>query len=107
MAYDFKSMGQRIARARKELDITQKELASRVHISGNHLSNIEHGKSTPGLATFIEICSALHTDSSYIIGDGIYPTTDEAITKKLNRKSPENKIIISKIIDSFPDQTIT
>lgn len=107
MAFDYKSMGQRIVRVRNELDITQKELAKRVNISGNHLSNIEKGKSTPGLATFIEICIALHADPSYIIGDGIYPTTDEAIVKKLNRKSPENKIIISKIIDSFPDQPTT
>lgn len=107
MAYDFKSMGQRIVKIRNERNIFQKDLAKMVHISGNHLSNIEKGKSTPGLATFIEICIALHAEPSYIIGDGIYPTIDEAIIRKLNRKSPENKIIISRIIDSFPDQPIT
>ena len=107
MAYDYKSMGQRIARRRKELGLTQKELAAMVNISGNHLSNIENGKSTPGFDTFLEICKALQTDFYYIIGDGVYSTIDVAIVNKLNRKSPENRIIISKIIDDFPDQTIT
>lgn len=107
MAYDHKSMGQKIARLRNELGLTQKELAKMVNISGNHLSNIEKGRSTPGLDTFLEICMALHADPYIIIGDGIFSSTDEAIVKKLNRKSLDHKMIISKIIDDFPDQTIT
>ncbi len=103
MAYKLKSLGKRVFRRRKELGIKQKELAAKINISNNHLSNIENGKAVPSFFTFIDICSALNVNPSYLIDGSIYSMESE-IAEKLNRKSEEHKEIISKIIDSFPDK---
>lgn len=99
----LKSFGKRIFRRRKELGIRQKDLAVKINISNNHLSNIENGKAAPGFFTFLDICSALNVNPSYLIDGSIYSIESE-IAEKLNKKSEEHKEIISKIIDTFPDK---
>lgn len=47
MAYNLKKIGKRISNRRRELDMTQNELASILHISNTHLSNIERGAVPP------------------------------------------------------------
>lgn len=103
MAYKLKSFGKRVFRRRKELGIRQKELAAKINISNNHLSNIENGKAAPSFFTFLDICSALNVNPSYLIDGSVY-SVDSEIAEKLNRKSEEHKEIISKIIDTFPDK---
>ena len=103
MAYKLKSFGKRVYRRRKELGIRQKELAAKINISNNHLSNIENGKAAPSFSIFLDICFALNVNPSYLIDGSVY-SVDSEIAEKLNRKSEENKEIISKIIDSFPDK---
>lgn len=103
MAYKLKAFGKRVFRRRKELGIKQKELAVKINISNNHLSNIENGKAAPGFFTFLDICSALNVNPSYLIDGSVY-SVDSEIAEKLNRKSEDNKKIISKIIDTFPDK---
>lgn len=40
-----------LKRARKEAGLTQEKLASKVGITGNHLSRIERGKADPSFET--------------------------------------------------------
>ena len=47
-ADEAESLGTRIARMRTALGMTQQELASRVAISREALSNLESGRSVPG-----------------------------------------------------------
>lgn len=53
------AIGRRIADLRREVGLTQGELAEKADISVVHLSNIELGKKTPGLSTLIRIAEAL------------------------------------------------
>lgn len=103
MVCNLKQFGKRVRRRRNDLGIRQKELATKINISNNHLSNIENGKAVPGFFTFLDICSALNVSPSYLIDGSIYSIESE-IAEKLNRKSEENKEIISRIIDTFPDK---
>ncbi len=104
MVHDLKPIGKRISQCRRDKELTQKELASLINISNNHLSNIENGKTAPGFDTFIDICSVLKADAAYIIGGEIYSDINEEIIKKLQRCSDENKIRISRILDAFVDE---
>lgn len=70
------------------------------------MSNIETGKSAPGFATFLDICTILNADVTYIIGGDIYPSPDDATINRFKRKSPEDKMIIGRIIDIFPDMPV-
>lgn len=106
MTHDFKAIGRRIATVRREMNLSQKDLAAKINISNNHLSNIETGKSAPGFATFLDICTILNADVTYIIGGDIYPSPDDATINRFKRKSPEDKITIGRIIDIFPDMPV-
>lgn len=102
--YNYKQMGSRIVQRRKELSISQKELASKINISNNHLSNIEWGKALPSLETFLDICRELKISTDYIIAGTIYPEPNEEIINKLKLCSDEDRIKISQIIDIFIKQ---
>lgn len=106
MTHDLKAIGRRIATVRREMNLSQKDLAAKINISNNHLSNIETGKSAPGFATFLDICTILNADVTYIIGGDIYPSPDDATINRFKRKSPEDKMIIGRIIDIFPDMLV-
>ena len=45
MSINLKQFGKRITLRREELDMSQKVLSEKIHISPTHLSNIENGKS--------------------------------------------------------------
>ena len=106
MTHDLKAIGRRIATVRREMNLSQKDLAAKINISNNHLSNIETGKSAPGFATFLDICTILNADVTYIIGGDIYPSPDDATINRFKRKSPEDKMIIGRIIDIFTDMPV-
>ncbi len=57
-AYAFYS-GQILRDARKEENVTQAELASRIGASKSYISKIEHGNMTPSVSTFYRIVHAL------------------------------------------------
>ncbi|MCC0627807.1 MULTISPECIES: helix-turn-helix domain-containing protein [unclassified Clostridioides] len=62
-------LGERIRERRKEMGITIEQLAEKVDIGYNHLSNIERGKKIPSLLTFIKIVNELDTTSDIILKD--------------------------------------
>lgn len=53
--------GKRIQKRRKELGITQEELAEMVHLSRTHMGHIEQGRRSPSLEVINRIAKALKT----------------------------------------------
>ena len=60
-------MGQRIQKERKELGLSQEQLAIAVGVSLNSISSIERGIFSPALDTFHEICDALMVSPDYLL----------------------------------------
>lgn len=60
-------MGQRMKSRRKELKITQSQLAEDIGISNNYVSSIETGNETPSLDTFVRICNRLNVTPDYLL----------------------------------------
>lgn len=80
------AIGGRIADLRREVGLTQGELAEKADISVVHLSNIELGKKTPGLSTFIRIAEALDVATDWILRantPGTYAVANEKIGELL------------------------
>lgn len=67
MKKKFTDMGVRIKSRRKELKMTQGQLAENVGISNNHMSSIENAKETPSLDTFVRICETLNVRPDYLL----------------------------------------
>jgi len=61
------SFGGKVAEERKKLQISQKELATKVQISPQYLNDIEHGKRNPDSDVLIEkLAKALRLDSAVL-----------------------------------------
>lgn len=101
MEYNLKQIGNRIFICRRENGLTQKQFASMLNISNNHLSNIERGKSAPSFLLFLDICSKLKINTDYIALGNVCADVDDEIIQKIKKCSDEDKIKISKIIDAF------
>ena len=99
MYFDYKDIGFRIVQRRKELSLTQKKLAQKLHISNNHLSNIENGKAGPSFELFICICKELKISSDYLVFNIVHPDPTESVNEKIKLCTDENKIIIAKFVD--------
>ena len=79
-------VGKRIAEIRREVGMTQEQLAEKAEISVVHLSNIELGKKLPGLAVLIRIAEALEVATDWILRanvPGTYAVANEKIGKLL------------------------
>ena len=65
-------MGQRIKLRRKELKISQTELAELIDVSNNHMSSIENAKTKPSMDNFIKLCEVLKVTPDYLLLGSIH-----------------------------------
>lgn len=57
---DYIAMGQRIRARRRELGLTQEQLAERVDISPSFVGHLERGEKIPSVDTLARLCACLH-----------------------------------------------
>ncbi|MEY8256155.1 helix-turn-helix domain-containing protein [uncultured Dubosiella sp.] len=80
---DYKLIGTRIRNRRKELKLTQEELAEKAQITPFYLSKIENGKSSPTLETIAVLANELDTDLTTIIS-GVSTINNNYVDKRLS-----------------------
>ena len=84
---DYKALGERIAKRRKVLNMTQEEVAQATGLSNNYISNIENNHSIPSIDTLLKICEAIDTTPNYLLlGISSYSDTEEDLRSKINEK---------------------
>ena len=59
-----KTLGRKIQRIRKKNNITQEELADKIHVSRAYVGYIEQGRNTPSLEVLEKIARVLKTRMS-------------------------------------------
>ncbi|WP_131077199.1 helix-turn-helix domain-containing protein [Clostridioides difficile] len=112
----MESLGDRIANLRKELDINQKELATKVGITEASLSRYENNLREPKSEIIVRLAKALETSTDYLLGvnDNTKISKEEKLiienlsvsekTKKLLEKiyslEKEDREAIEKMIDN-------
>jgi len=64
---NYKTMGFRIRMLRKELNMTQEQLAEQAAVSASFLGHVERGTRIASLETLVAICTALNTDPNYLL----------------------------------------
>lgn len=85
MEIDYKALGERIAKRRKVLNLTQDNVAEATGLSNNHISNIENNHSIPSLDTLVKICETLDITPDYFLL-GIVRHTDDNLLAQINQK---------------------
>lgn len=94
-------MGDRIVARRKQLRLTQEELAEAAGVTPQMVSTAELGKKALRPSNIIKICSALDVSPDYLLLGRISDTDHSILAQKIACLSPEQYRHLEDIIDSF------
>lgn len=100
---DYKKVGERIAKRRKELGYTQWQLEEKANLGFKYLSNIERAKTVLSVDVLMRICNALEITPDYLL----LGTTDTnnpniisaAINSRVNHMSPKQTELAFSMMD--------
>lgn len=77
MEIDYIGIGKRIRKRRKQLRLTQQQLAEMANLSDTNISHIERGATKLSLPSLISITNALNTTTDYLLMDVINNSESE------------------------------
>lgn len=102
MHINLNAMGTRMKRRRKELKMSQAELAEKINVSNNHISSIETGKQIPSLTTFVKICEQLDTTPDFLLLGSLHTDNlPKNIYDSLALCSKKDLPLIQDIVENF------
>lgn len=100
MAVDFEIIGKRLKQARKDVNLTQENLAEKMDVSVAYISKVETGKIHINLERLSEICGILNTTEGQIL-NGVSSNSQEYLDiefyKLLKSCSIENQKLVYDI----------
>lgn len=95
-----RAMGERISKRRKQLKITQEQLAAEMDVSTQMISYAEQGRKAIRPENLIKLCSVLDVSADYILTGQAGDRELDAITEKLRLLSGEELSLVESILDS-------
>lgn len=64
---DYKDLGKRVRILRRQLHMTQEQLAEKLELSSSFLGHIERGTRAASLETIIALCNVLDVSPEYLL----------------------------------------
>lgn len=105
MYVNYKELGARIARRRRELGLKQYQVSERAGLSDKYISCIETAKSIPSIDVLVRICDALETTPDLLLLGAVGQTDGEAFEqqtiRKLDKLDPSARALALEILDRF------
>ena len=98
---DKKIIGTRILQRRKQIGIKQSELAERLGISVNQMSNIENGKSSPKFSNFLLMCDILDCNADYFIAGLARKNINENLTDMISSLTIDEQRTLWILLDCY------
>ena len=95
----LKEMGQRIMVRRKSLRMTQEELAEKLAVSTQMISNLELGKKAIRPENLAKVCSVLELSADFILTGTNTKTAVDAVAEKLIQLTAEELQMVNDMID--------
>lgn len=95
----LKDMGQRIMVRRKSLRMTQEELAEKLGVSTQMISNLELGKKAIRPENLAKVCAVLELSADFILTGLDTATAVDAVAEKLIQLSAEELQMVNDMID--------
>ncbi|MBQ7356534.1 MAG: helix-turn-helix transcriptional regulator [Clostridia bacterium] len=97
-------MGDRVKELRKKRRLTQEQLAEKIGVSLQYVSEIERGLSMPSMQVFLKLLEVLDASADYLLRDMVScanPYGDKQIAARLERLSPKQRQALMAIIDAY------
>ena len=95
----LKIMGQRIMVRRKSLRMTQEELAEKLGVSTQMISNLELGKKAIRPENLAKVCAVLELSADFVLTGTNTKTAVDAVVEKLIQLTKEELQMVSDMID--------
>lgn len=97
MELDYKAIGKRIARRRKELGLKQSQVSEMVDISDPYMSNIERAISIPSTEVIMRLAAALDTTpDEFLVGTARQEGEEWKNVAQLLRAMDEPQLAMAK-----------
>ena len=95
----YNEMGKRIVAKRKQLGLSQEELAARAEVSAQMLSTAERGSKSILSEDLMKISRALGVTADYLLTGKMVEADANAIAQKVLSAPPETQEKISRMVD--------
>ncbi|MBQ6381400.1 MAG: helix-turn-helix transcriptional regulator [Clostridia bacterium] len=95
----YSEMGKRIVMKRKQLGLSQEELAARADVSPQMLSTAERGSKSILSENLMKISKALNVTADYLLTGRMVEADANALTERILSASPEAQNKIERIVD--------
>ena len=99
MQQKLKEIGQRISNKRKALGLTQEQLAEKMDVSIQMISNLERGNKAIKIENLIKLSDILQVSTDYILLGKYVSADNEQLFKKINALNPREYKIVTELID--------
>ncbi len=96
---ELKAIGLRICERRKQLNYTQEELAEKMNVSIQMISNLERGNKAIKIENLLKISEILNMSTDYILTGKLTPADVNAFLTRVSRLSDEDYKMIDMLIE--------
>lgn len=101
MNITLQQIGRRLYERRRQLRMTQDELAERADVTAQTISTAELGKKAMRADTIVRVCAALDISADYLLFGQISPQDLSILSQKVAHLSPSQYRHLEDAIDSF------
>jgi transcriptional regulator with XRE-family HTH domain len=77
------NIGERITQLRKQLHLSQDELAKKVDVSRTIIGNYERNTNTPSIEILLKIAKVFNVSVDYLIGESELSSFDKELLKRI------------------------
>lgn len=108
MDIDYRLIGQRIARRRRELGLKQTEVCELCSLNEKYLSNIERARSIPSIDVILRICQALNTTPDTILLGISHPSDEKtrgAVIEKIKGLDTRQLALTNSFLQWLMEET--
>ena len=98
------TMGDRIREARKNLHLTQEQLAEKLDVSLEYVSQLERGLKMPSMQLFINLIEILDVSADHLLQDTVSARRsygDPQIERKLKTLTPKQRVALDALINTY------
>ena len=91
----------RVCTRRKALGLTQEQVAEKIDVSIQMISNLELGRKAIRPENMVKICTALNVSADYLLFGHNSQEENLELARKIEKLSPEHQHIIELLVDSL------
>ena len=100
----LREMGSRISARRRLMRLTQEELAEKINVSTQMISNLETGKKAIRPENLLKICVALDVSADYLLTGAERGASSDPIYRKLCSLSLRERSLLAELIEYMDEK---